>query len=186
MINVKKFGIIAAIAILFGIFIFSLINAFYERPEYDDFCKRELYMQKAPYLQEKLNCTPIEVDDAEAEACQEQGGEFTPVYEQGCVKEFKCETCMNEYDEARENYEFFVFIMSSILGLLAVILSIYLPYKKDSLKERILTGFLIGGLIAIFVGTGRYFNDLHRILRPIIILIEIILVTFVAYKKIKK
>lgn len=185
MINIKKLGIVLTIAILFGVFIFSLINAFYERPEYGDFCSDEPYIQNV-YSEAKTNCTTININNSEKDFCNKNKGELIPVYEYGCVAGFKCETCMKEYDLARKNYEFFVFIMSSLIGLVAVLLSIYLPFKENSLKEWILTGFMIGGLAAIFIGTGRYFNDLHRILRPIIIFIEILLVIFVSYKKVKK
>jgi len=182
MINIKKAAIITAIAILFASFIFSLITAVYERPAYSDFCD-EIYPYKAP-ISKSPNCTEIQFPDDRARDCTEQGNEFYPVYVNGCISDYECRTCNKEYESARKDYRLFKFAMATILGLIAVILSIYLPYKKDSLKEWLLAGFLIGGLAAIFIGTIEYFNDAHRILKPIILLVEMILVIFVSYKKI--
>ncbi|MAG38594.1 hypothetical protein CMO90_00735 [Candidatus Woesearchaeota archaeon] len=185
MINIKKSAIIASIAILFAVFIFSFINAIYEEPNYDDFCNENPYLDKVHLPPETLNCTSTGFNDEDVTACDEQEGRLEPIYEGGCVKAYKCETCHKTYEEESDKHKFFVFVMSSILGLTAVITSIYLPYKKNSLKEWILSGFLIAGLIAIFIGTIDYFGEMHRIIKPIIILIEIILVILVAYKNIE-
>ncbi|NQU98050.1 hypothetical protein HQ533_01160 [Candidatus Woesearchaeota archaeon] len=184
MINLKKAAIIAVIAILFASFIFSLILAIYERPEYSDYCE-EVYPYKTPVARE-LDCPSTTFPETRARECEDKGHEFTPIYSDGCVEGYECRACRVEYDEARKDYQLFKFIMSTALGLIAVILSIYLPFESDSLKEWLLAGFLIGGLAAIFIGTIEYFNDAHRILRPIIILIELFLVVFVSYKKIKR
>lgn len=158
MIDIKKTAIIAAIAILFAFFIFSFIDALYERPDY---C-RDLNKLREPAVPgEEVN---------EEKILEEQ--EYTE--------------CEEEYNVAIKNYRFFRFLIASIIGLAAIILSIYLPFEKNSLKEWMLTGFMIGGLVAIFFATAEYFNDAHRIIKPIILLVEIGLVMFVAYKKIKK
>lgn len=186
MIDIKKLGIISVIAILFGIFIFSLINAFYVQPDYSDFCREDIRPVKIGLEREAVECSNAPYSDSEADACYEQKGDYMPIYENGCIERYECSSCRNEFDDARQKYEFFVFLMSSIFGLVAVVLSIYFSDEKENLKEWILAGFLIGGLFVIFIGTGRYFSDLHRILRPIIILIEILLVILVAYRKFKK
>lgn len=157
MIDIKKTAIIATIAILFAFFIFSFIDAIYERPEY---CR---------YYDDKPQINPVNQTEEERMISQEKYTE-----------------CDAEYDVAIKNYRFFRFLIASIIGLAAIILSIYLPFEKNSLKEWMLTGFMIGGLIAIFFSTAEYFNDAHRIIKPIILLVEITLVMFVAYKKIKK
>jgi|FLOH01.1.fsa_nt_gi hypothetical protein len=96
------------------------------------------------------------------------------------------EQCQIVYEQEMNDYSLWRFGFITVLGLIAVILSIYLPFEKDSLKEWLLAGFLIGGLAAIFIGTIEYFNDANRILKPIILLIEMTLVVFVSFKKIKK
>ena len=72
--------------------------------------------------------------------------------------------------------------MASFLGFLAVVSGLYLPSAANPLHEWIGTGFMLGGLADIFIGTGQYFSELHRIARPIVIFFELVLVIFVAYK----
>ncbi|MFH1770488.1 MAG: hypothetical protein ABH828_02935 [archaeon] len=160
MINIKKVAVISTIAILFAFFIFSFIDALYERPEY---CRYYDDYGNEPVIK------PINQTD-----------------EERIIEQEKYTECQTEYDLAMKDYRFFRFLITSVIGLAAVILSIYLPFKKDSLKEWLLTGFMIGGLAAIFIATADFFSDAHRIIKPIILLIEILLVMFVAYKKIKK
>ena len=76
-------------------------------------------------------------------------------------------------------------MVTALLGLVAIILGLYLPKDINSLNEWIGTGFMFGGLISVFIGTARYFQDMHKIVRPIIILIELILVILITYKKLK-
>lgn len=181
MMELRKIAVAGAVAVLFAVFVFSLINAFYERPSYDDFCNLEPRL-KAPVRE---NCTDTNYSDSEARECLDQGYDWQPIYEGGCVVEYKCQTCNYEYNRAQEKYNFIVFFASSILGLFAVLASLYIPQKQNSVKEWIMWGFLVGGLAAIFIGTGQYFQDMHRILKPVIILAELLIVIFVAYKKIK-
>lgn len=184
MNNLKKFGVIISITVLFAIFIFSLITAVQEKPDYSDFCNSLSVPVKMQV--ENLNCPEANFSELDAESCQSERGDYIPKYETGCITNYECETCFRDYNLAQKNHNFLTFIISTILGLIVVLLSIYLPHKKDSLKEWVLIGLLLGGLIAIFIGTGQYFSDLHRILRPIVILLEIVLIIFVAYKKMKK
>ena len=72
--------------------------------------------------------------------------------------------------------------MASVLGFIAVVAGLYLPSAANPLHEWIGTGFMLGGLADIFIGTGMYFSELHRIARPVVILLELVLVIFVAYK----
>ena len=182
--DIKKLSVIAAIAILFGVFIFSLINAVYERPDYSDFCEDRPY--PVIDVKETVDCEPEDSpEEYEINDCREIGGYIRPVYVDGCVNNYTCETCSVDYESAREKHDFFSFVVASLIGVFVVFLSIYLPFKSGSLKEFILLGLLIGGFAGIFISTGNYFSDMHRILKPIVILIEMILVIFVAHKKFK-
>ncbi|MFH1408523.1 MAG: hypothetical protein ABIH34_01320, partial [Nanoarchaeota archaeon] len=67
-----------------------------------------------------------------------------------------------------------------------IIIGLYLPAEKNVLNEWIGSGFLLGGLITLFIGTALYFSDFLRWLRPIVILFELGLVIFISYRKLKK
>ncbi len=115
-------------------------------------------------------------------------GEFVKPYElrEENVDEGAWEQCQDEYDLEREKYNLVVFYVSVIFGLLAIILGLYLPSEKDDLNQWIGSGFMVGGFFTLFVGTIRAYGDLHRVLRPVVLLIELLIVIYVAYKKIGK
>ena len=69
------------------------------------------------------------------------------------------------------------------MGLIALIAGLYLPKKKNPINEWVGSGFLLGGILTILVGTVRYFGDMGRYARPIIILVELVLVIYLAYRK---
>ncbi|MBU1198887.1 MAG: hypothetical protein KKF46_02995 [Nanoarchaeota archaeon] len=107
-------------------------------------------------------------------------------YVDGCEIDPFCNYCNAGLDEAREKYGLIVFIISSVMALIAIAVGLLLPVSKNNINEWIATGFLLGGLITLFVGTARFYADMTRILRPIVILIELAIVIYLAYKKLKK
>ena len=74
----------------------------------------------------------------------------------------------------------------TILGLAAIIGAIFFFQDKGEVAEWISNGFLFGGLINLFVGTVVYFSEAPEYIRPIIMLLELAIVIFVAVRKIKK
>jgi hypothetical protein len=104
----------------------------------------------------------------------------------GCATGSYCDYCNVELEKAQEQYRLIVFIVSSAMALVAIGIGLILPVKKNPLNEWIGTGFLLGGLITLLIGTIRYYSDMTRVLRPIVLLIELGIVIFLAYKKLKK
>jgi len=92
--------------------------------------------------------------------------------------------CRGEYDAAMDGYDQVSFYISAILALIAIFLGLYLPAQANSLNESIGSGFMLGGVFALFFGTIRSFSNLGRFTRPIIILLELVLIIYIAYKKI--
>lgn len=189
MIDLRKIGIIFVIAVLYTIFVNAFIDAIYERPRYEDFCP---YLEKPErvYEIEKRDATCPDFEQpgtAELKECREKKGENRYEYDaNGCPISYECDMCRKGYDEKREHYGFWSFIISSIAALIAIAIGLFLPAKKNTLNEWVGTGFVLGGLITLFVGTARYYGDLHRIVRPIILFIELVIVIYIAYKKLKK
>lgn len=97
----------------------------------------------------------------------------------------KMDECRKEFDLARENNALFVFFISSIFGLIAIFSGLFIP-KKDSFMRIVSLGLLIGGLLALFVGTIRGWEGISIYFRPLVLLLEIILVVFITYKFMKK
>ena len=115
-------------------------------------------------------------------------GEFEKPYmlEEEDVDDAAWQACRESYDSAMEGHNLVVFYVSIIFGLLAIVVGLMLPTHKDDLNQWVGSGFMLGGFFTLFYGTVRAFRDLDRIIRPIILLIELLIVIFVAYKKIGK
>lgn len=115
-------------------------------------------------------------------------GEFQTPYqlEKEDVDTEAWKQCQENYDAANEKYNMVVFYVSVLLGLMAIILGLYLPGHKDDLNLWIGSGFMLGGFFTLFVGTARAYSDLHRIIRPIVLLLELLIVIYVSYKKMGK
>ena len=188
--DIRKIAIVIVIAILFSILVQATIEAIYPSPRYEDFCKG-MYDRPAPVaaVKEAKECpdTYVPPSQEEIDACD--GKEGFPDYnydEYGCPTKYTCNTCQKELDDSMKGYNLIVFIISSILGLIAIFAGVYLPTHKNALNEWVGTGFMLGGIISVFIGTARYYSDMARIVRPIILLIELIIIIWLAYKKLNK
>lgn len=149
--HVKKYGIIALMAILFTAFSFSVVEVFDEAPEYGDFCEIERAVMP---LENRSNLT-------------------------------KDNLCYNGYETAMKQHRMVGFIITAILGLVAVIAGMYASSKRNVI-DWIYSGLLIGGIITITFGTMSYFRDMGRFVRPVILLAEMALIAWVALRTAKK
>ena len=192
MVDLRRIVIIFVIAILYTIFVNAIIGAFYPEPRYDDYCRQRFYPEKpyaAPGDRTNLNCPQYKEPTRDAlDKCAEEKG--FPEYQydaNGCIAEYKgCNFCQRDFDNANEKYNFVVFIVSSVLAIVAIAVGLMLPTPiKGSLNEWIATGFMLGGLITLFFGTFRYYRYLGRYIKPIVILIELLVVIYLSYKKLK-
>jgi hypothetical protein len=198
MVDAKKVVIGLIIAILFAVLVFSIIEAAYPRPEYNDFCKDSYASRplKSPSTIIEVNCTDLNVPGEFHEDCVNREGFVDYKYDSnGCATEAFCNTCSKEYDDARDEHDRYVFYISALLSLIAIFIALYMPFRKEppkkgsersELDEWIATGFLLGGAFALFFGTATSYSALDRITRPIVIFLEIILVIFISYKKFGK
>ena len=186
MIDLRKILIIFIIAVLFSVFVQALIIAIHPSVKYEDFCEVETFVK--PMIVERGNCTKIiSPVEKEIESCKKIHGNIQYRYDEYSYPEkWKCETCEYEFEQARKYHNFIVFIISSIFGLIAIALGLYLPIAKNPVNHWISTGFMLGGLITLFIGTIVYYNDMGRYIRPVIMLVELMIIIYIAYKKIKK
>lgn len=184
--KVKKYGIIIIIAVLFAFFSFSIVDVVMESPEYEDFCGVEF--RQVPIIAKAEVCdTTLEgPTDTEIDECEARKGRIEYKYNtQGCAESYECNTCWTEYDQAGEKHRLVGFIVTSILGIIAVLVGLYAKSNIE-VSEWIYSGFLIGGIISVFIGTMSYFRDMGRFVKPIVFLIEIILIVLIALKTASK
>jgi hypothetical protein len=175
--KLKNIGIVLTIAILFTIFVFAMTSAIYPGPDYLDYCNESFVIER-PVDKEKCGeIMPQAVD------CR---GPIEYTYdEEGCPIEAKCNNCYEAFDKIREKHNMILFIVSSISGVAAILFGLYYN-KKDLFWDLVRAGFLVGGLISLFVGTTIYYGDMARFMKPAVILVELLIVLLVTYKVIKK
>jgi len=157
--KIKKIAISLTIALLFTIFVFAMTNAIYEKPEWTDYCD-EPRPRKLPNT--NVECPQFnDYPDCRGKVDFEYDNN-------GCPIAASCNDCNIGYDEANEKHNLALFLVSSIAGVIAVLFGLYYK-KKDKFFELVKAGFLIGGLISIFIGTMIYYDDMARFLRPALI-----------------
>ena len=188
MVDLRRVGIIFVIAVLYAILVNAIINAFYLAPKYEDFCKSRFYPEKPyPAVVERTTCPKYtEPSQAELDKCSEDKGYPDYRYDaSGCPVDYKgCNFCQRDFDNSNQKYNFYFFILSSILAVVGIGIGLLLP-QHNSLNEWIATGFILGGLIALFFGTFRYYEYLGRYVKPFVILAELLIVIYLSYKKLK-
>ncbi len=177
--KLKKVGIVVTVAVLLAILIFSITNAIYPQPKYDSFCPSQMKPEAPVPGSGKCNLTFYN----DVPPCE---GFIEYKYDSsGCPVSAGCNKCNRNWEVAQEEHDFVLFLVASIAGVLAALFGIFF-YKEDDFWTLVKAGFLIGGLAALFFGTGTYYSHMARFLRPVVIFLELCLVLLVTYRLIKK
>ena len=140
-----------AIAVVFIIFIILLSDLIFPSPKYEDYCT------------ENYAAHPISLNENKTNKINERNIE-----------------CNNNYNELQQKNNRNVFIIMAILGLIAVIFSIFLNVESMS------AGLIFGGSIVMIIGTSKIFGDVGRLLRTLIAGIGLVLLIYFTYKINKK
>jgi hypothetical protein len=180
---VKKFGTIIIIAILFTAFAFSIVDLIVESPDYGDICP-----MRPKALPRNINedCQQLEVPASFEESCYARNGYIEYTYDnEGCQESYECNTCHAEYSAAQKQHRKVGFYVTGILGVMAIIAGLYVRSKEEVI-EWVFSGLLIGGIISIFIGTIMYFGDMDRFTRPVVLLVEMGLIIWIAIKTTRK
>ncbi len=153
-------GVIAVvIAVLVVFFVNASIDAFIQEPSRFDLCNLDF---------------PDRDDFDSVEEFEQAQQEYKENQEQ----------CMGELQDARDEYNSIVFLVSIIAAAIAIVIGLYLPIP-NSASMTVTSGILLGGLFTLFVGTIRGWDAISEVLRPVVLLLELILVIFLTYRYIK-
>ena len=135
-IKIKTIILSIAIALVLTLFVVYLIQAVYARPNWDDFCEK--YNPKTISPEDKINLSePQQIPD------------YTE--------------CQKQYENSLDKYKLIVFMVSVIIGLIAVSVGIILHLPSVS------SGLMLGGTFLVFYGTVVYWSNLNNILRSLIL-----------------
>jgi hypothetical protein len=181
--DIRKYGIVIAVAILTAIFIYAVADALAPQAEWKD-CGgyyKGAYPEPRPA---GFNCTPVPTDRAAEQACVDQKNTYQPTYDEyGCVESYECSTCQRDNEALQQRHRMVVFYTAIILGLVSIIGGFMLPL--GSIHEWVGLGFIVGGVMSLFIGTAQYWGDLARLVRPIVIGIELVVLLFIVYKRMR-
>jgi hypothetical protein len=179
--DIRKYGIAIAVAILSAILIYSIADAVAPQVDYNSCYENNRYGMNVPRA-EQTNCTNV-LEDAEARtACIDAGNAYEARYgADGCVTEYICNDCYRLQEEAREQRNAVIFYVAVGLGLLFVVVGFLLPL--GTVHEWVGLGLIIGGVISMFIGTVSYWSDLARWVRPLVIAIELAILLAIVYKR---
>lgn len=179
--EIKKVALTIGIAVLFTLFIVFLVDAFYTQPEYSKYCTMPYYSEPVK-IAAPQNCTDIN-NQSSIDNCYKNQGEIRYKYDSnGCAKEVYCDPCSKEFNAANAKYNKNIFYISAIIGIIAIIAGLYLPKTLDAISS----GFMFGGILIITQGTFRVFGDLNKVSRVIVLGIELIILVWIGYKKVKE
>ncbi len=190
MVDLRRIVIIFIIAVLTAVLVNAIVGMFLLKPDYNDYCKNRYYPEKPRNadIDRNFTCQKYETPSQKIlDECAEQGGYPEYSYdENGCITSYSgCNTCQQDYEEARKHYNLGYFLISSVIAMIAIIIGLFLPAKED-INEWIATGLMFGGLIALFFGTFRYYEYLGRFIKPAVILTELLLIIYMSYKKLRR
>jgi len=172
MFNVKNLVIGIGIVVLFALVLWQGIETFYPSPDYDNYCG---------------DVKTQEIIETGAR-CESIGGKWEPNDEIRCIKEpcpqGWCDrdyTCRKDYDKARDNHSWVVFIISLIVGIIAFVLGFTL------LKlEPVGSSLIASGVWAVFWGSAINWRNFGESWRFILLLIALVLLVWFAIRLNKK
>ena len=181
-----------SIAVIFVFFVVFGIKAFYKEPKYENFCKMGVPIDyvsgKGGYYAEPY---PARIKEPEQSVCAKSNLEYDKfrkacaekntdvIYEyddKGCQTAKECTSCNVDFDKARNIYFRNVFIISGIVGIIAIIGGAMLRHMSVS------AGLFGGGVLTIIYGTTNYWSELADYARFIILGIALAVLIYLGYK----
>jgi len=166
---------ILSIAIILILTFFIQLRTFFDEPQYDDFCDYNARSFVKIDADCKFNQSLWD------EAKQSCDGDLDSRYGvDGCVESYDCNTCRSEYEKEDERYSGIVFWVSLILGLLILIAALKLEVPAVS------SGLMGGAVLTIFIGVIQNWRFLTDIARFVILGLVLIILIWLAYKKLNK
>lgn len=180
-----------SIAVIFVFFVVFGIKAFYKEPKYEDFCARgtsvdvvysngyypEPYPARFKESPENPCARAVQDYDKFRKDCAVKKADVVFGYdENGCQAGKECTFCQQDYNKARNIYFRNVFIISGIVGIIAIIIGAVLKITSVS------AGLFGGGVLTIIYGTTNYWSELADWARFIILGIALVVLIYLGYK----
>lgn len=175
--SIIKWALIIGIAIVVNLFITYLVDVISPTPEFTTFCP-DRQVNRA--IESEAAC--LEVGGQWNENVNMKGVEapqatVVPLSSGYCDVNY---TCSKQFEDVMKVYNRNVFVVFVIAGILLLVGSVYLAGS-----EAVSLGLSFGGVLALVIGSTRYWSDMNDILRVIILGIALAGLIFVAWKQFK-
>jgi len=168
------------IAIILALFVGYGIATFYPGPKYEDYCV-DRFAEPIRFTQISECETAIQANQPFEEDCWNQKGQVRYKLDNGsCRLAIECDLCSKEYRDQREGYDKIVFIITAIIGIIALFLGGVVLHL-----ESVSSGIMGGGVLTIIYGTLRYWGNLPDIGRFLILGLVLMVLIWMGYKKFK-
>jgi len=179
---VLKWALVIGIVIVLNLFFTYAIKVLYSEPEYNDFCEEK---QVRIIPETKDECLAVGgqwTDDSYIQKTLPREGVIeVPVIEterEGyCNPDF---TCRQAYENANDLYGRNVFVILVVLGVLSIIGGLFVASL-----DAVSLGFSLGGVLALIVGTVRYWSAMDDYLRVAVLAVALIALIWIGIKKFK-
>jgi hypothetical protein len=178
--DVKKVAMILAITVLLPLFVGLFTDAVYIEPKYENYCNNTYYDYPKTVPAVPVNCSDV-YSTLEVQKCNNEKGTPEFRYDSNNCQQFKsCNYCSRDFNDAQQKYNRNIFFVLLPVGLIIVIIGIYL------MVDYLGAGLMFAGLIVMFYATFRYFSDMSKTLRALVILIELLVIMWIGYMKIER
>ncbi len=170
----KIMNFVFGVGIAVIIFIVALlgIQAFYPEPKYENYCKTD-YTYAVPVMSTVYDC-PGNITVTDCIQLLKENEVNSKEYKE---RENEIQECSRRYDDASRSYNKTFFIIASILGLIAIIVSFFLLGIIN-----ISAGVASAGIVLIIVSFTRGWNSTNDMLKFVVGLIIAIVIVFLTLK----
>lgn len=177
--RIRNFILGLGILIVFALALWQGMEAFYPSPQYNDYCD---YQYRNLPTKADVNCSYPSDLDSKQNACYKIGGEFRYDYdENGCIIGGYCDDCSIKYNDASDIHSRNVFIISLIIGVLALIVGFSILSV-----EPVGSALLASGIWSVFYGTVINWRNFGNSLRFIILAVILLVLIWIALRLNKK
>ena len=155
------------IAIVLASFVIYLVQSIHANPKWDDYCGKIRGYPKPIY-----DAKGVERQVNETE-CVSTNGTWINNY---CDYYYECQ---QQFNNATDKHKNIVFLVSVPVGLIAVGAGIILALPSVS------SGLMLGGGILTIYGVGQYWENLSNWVRTLILGVVLLILIWLAYKKLR-
>lgn len=175
--NVKNLVLGIGIFIVFMFVLHNGIRAFYDAPQYEDFCDNNPFIEKPYYFSQ--NCSYSNELRLQEQECYNLEG--YPIYrydKNGCnISVEKCDFCNRDYENAKKDYNKTIFLISLIIGILVLIVGYAVLYV-----EPVGSSLMASGIGAVVYGTIVNWENLGNLGRFLLLLLALVILIWIALR----